>query len=591
MVWSYWQSTLLSSILRFNSFSNSSGTIFVVYFLAFRGTNTNQSMKKRLLLTTVFLTLFFISSSVFSQYQEYIVGRLLDGKTQEPIAFASIRIKDRALGIISNTDGSFKIPLKYKEYGDVIEISSMGYQTKEVLIHDFSIYEINNVRLLPAILELEEAVVTARKKNMKRLSPRTIVQKAIDALFENYPTKPYSQVGYYRDYQLDKEEYVNLNEGILKVYDQGFRAIDSSTTKVSIYDYKENLDFRRDTLARRPYNYSFKGEAKIIDKGYLSSYGGNEFTILRVHNAIRNHSINSYSFVHRFDTDLLKEHVLTREDDSSIGGEALYSIRFERKLPVHSAYGRLYISKYDYSIFKMEYAVYDETKNNSTGLKDKNGSTKRTVFEVTTSYRKQKNTMFLNYISFNNVFRFWEAPKLTLDYVELNFHRMHLPKLNLNKYFNKRSFVLTFSELLNAESVKSLKQFSMNFKGKKVAFDSLLVSENKVMLYPKANTVKQIEMLGEIEFLNKNEGLNERILKVEANNLQDVNGNIIGEWTSKDYNQFREFFVQEVSQSAKLPSDSLFMIKAKPIFEDQPIAKPDNFDDYWMNTPLQKIKN
>jgi hypothetical protein len=121
-------------------------------------------MRKRWPTHLFFLLLLLVSNSILSQQREYINGKLIDAKTQEPIVFASIRIKDRALGVISNVDGSFKIPLKYKEYGDIIEISSIGYQTKEILIQDFLVYELNNVRLQPATIDLEEAVVTAKKK-------------------------------------------------------------------------------------------------------------------------------------------------------------------------------------------------------------------------------------------------------------------------------------------------------------------------------------------------------------------------------------------------------------------------------------------
>ena len=33
------------------------------------------------------------------------------------------------------------------------------------------------------------------------------------------------------------------------------------------------------------------------------------------------------------------------------------------------------------------------------------------------------------------------------------------------------------------------------------------------------------------------------------------------------------------------------MKKDIPIFKEQAIVKPYNFDDYWMNTPLQNVKN
>ncbi|MFS4493844.1 carboxypeptidase-like regulatory domain-containing protein [Maribacter sp. 2308TA10-17] len=547
-------------------------------------------MEKQLLKIVFSLFLVFISNTSFSQQQDYIVGKLLDAKNQEPIAFASIRIKDRALGIISNIDGSFKIPLKYKEYGDIIEISSMGYQTQEILIQDFSIYELNNVRLQPAILELEEAIVSARKKRRRKLSSRDIVQKAIDRLFENYPTKPYSQIGYYRDYQKDKQAYVNLNEGILEVFDQGFKATDSSTTKVSIYNYQENNDFRRDTLARMPYDYSFKKGAKIIDNGYLSAYGGNEFTILRVHNAIRNYKIDSYSFVHRFDTDLLENHTFSRDEDSFIANQALYKIRFRKNLPRHSAYGALYISKDDYAIYKMEYAVYDDAKKNEAGVEDKNGSKKQLVFETNTSYRKTGDKMYLSYISFYNLFKLWEPPKLKLEYVDFRFDKTVYYKMK-DLRMKKRWIVLTFNEILNASHVDDIDKFNLSYKGKKIALKGLLLSDKQVILYPKANTEKQIQLLEEIELVAKRNGLSEEILKIKLSDLKDTKGNYIDEWTNKDYHQFREFFVQQIKPENNSPVNTRFMDMRKPIFDNIPILKPDNFDDYWMNTPLQNIKN
>lgn len=375
------------------------------------------------------LFLLVFSSFLFAQNQEFIAGKLIDANTQEPIAFASIRIKDRALGIISNTDGSFKIPVKYKEYGDIIEISSMGYQSKELIIHDFLIDDINLVALQPRTFELEEAIVVGNKKRQKRLSAQKIVQNSIDRILQNYPIIPYSQVGYYRDYQLDNEEYINLNEAILEVFDQGFKTNDSSTTKVVLYDYKQNSDFRRNTFAERPYDY--KNKTKIVDNGYLPSYGGNEFTILNIHNAIRNYSINAYSFVNRFETDFIQFHDFWKEDNVYIDDKILYSIRFKKIELSYSAYGNILIAQDDFSIYKLSYALYDNSNNNTSGLVDKNGTQKRLIFEVNTAYQKESDKMFLNYISFHNTFKLREPPKLVLQDVELDI--------------KKKSLILTFN--------------------------------------------------------------------------------------------------------------------------------------------------
>ncbi len=536
-------------------------------------------MRKRLQTLLFFLLLLLVSNSVLSQQHEYIIGKLTDARTQEPIAFASIRIKDRALGIISNTDGSFKIPLIYKEYGDIIEISSMGYQTKEILIQDFSVYELNDVRLRPATLKLEEAVVTAERK--KKFTARQIVRRAIRSIPENYPVEPFSTVGYYRDYQLDSLQYVNLNEAILEVFDEGFDAMDSVTTKVKIFDYLENTDFKRDTLALQSYDYQSKKGRKVIDKAFLPSYGGNEFTILRVHDALRNYKIHSYSFVNHLKSDLLSEHRFKKESDTYLDGEPFYTIKFAKLLSDYSAYGTMYISKRNFAIHKMEYTLNDRTKKMSDGMVDKHGTKNQLIFDIITEYRPENDRMYLNYISFHNTFQIWEPPKFILDStsIETDFQR----------------FVMSFNRPPNLQDALNEDNYTLKYKGKKLAFKKIVLDTNDqsrktILMYPKMYPYKSEEMFRSISAVARTGPLDSLFFSSKVYNIHDVDGNLIDEWTSRDYDQFREFFVQEVKPNVKSPADGLFMERRKPIFKDQPITRPDNFNDYWMNTPLQNIK-
>ncbi|WP_422080165.1 carboxypeptidase-like regulatory domain-containing protein [Ulvibacterium sp.] len=537
-------------------------------------------MRKRGPTHLFFLLLLLVSNSVLSQQPEYIIGKLMDSETQEPIAFASIRIKGRALGIISNTDGSFKIPLRYKEYGDVIEISSMGYRTKEILIQDFSISELNDVRLQSATLELEEAVITVKKKKRKKLTAKQIVRRALRAIPENYPVEPFSTVGYYRDYQLDSLGYVNLNEALLEVFDQGFDAMDSVTTKVKIFDYLENTGFRRDTLALQSYDYRFKEGRKVIDKAFLAAYGGNEFTILRVHDALRNYKIDSYSFVHRLKSDLLPEHRFKKESDTYLDDESLYTVKFQKLLLDYSAYGTMYISKRNFAIHKMEYTVYDRTKKLPNGILNMHKTDNELIFEIITEYRPESNRMYLSYISFHNTFQIWDPPKFVLESVTVD------PNL--------QCLVMSFNRTPDLQDALNGDNYILKYKDEKIDFTKIVLDNNDgnrktVLLYPKMYPSKFMSMYttasasrGSVDSL---------VLSTKVSNIRDVDGNLINEWTFRDYNQFREFFVQEVKPNVKSPVDSLFMEKRKPIFKDQPITKPDNFDDYWMNTPLQNIRN
>ena len=544
-------------------------------------------MRKRLATHLFFLLLLLASSSVVSQQPEYIIGKLMDSVAQEPIAFASIRLKDRALGIISNTDGSFKIPQKFKSYGDTLQISSMGYQQKEVLISTLSIDNPITIYLQTSLFELEETVVRGGKK--RRLSAMQIVQRAIENIPKNYPQKLFSTVGYYRDYQLKANEYVNLNEAILEVFDSGFGKIDTTTTLVQIYDYKKNLDFERDTLSDDPYDY--KRSRKIVDNAFLQKYGGNEFTILRVHDAVRNYKVDSYSFVNRFDIDLLQNHLFSKDKSTYINGEPVYTITFRKSNPSfhtgsvkYNAYGVLYISQHDFAIHKMEYIVYDERKRTPRGTFNRHKGRGTLLFEVISEYRRNINKMYLNYISFQNSFILWEPPKFKIDDILIDL------KYEENVVLRDGSIKVLYNRIPREDEAVDPENYQVRFNGKRLKIDKVMVFENSASLFLDMTQEEKNELIAHLSENEKNPIALNKILSIDVKPIYDIDGNELNKWEKRDYNQFREYFVQQVKPNTNLPAQGKFMDKRKPIFGDQPIVRPDNFDDYWMNTPLQNIK-
>ena len=190
-----------------------------------------MKMKEGMNLKAIIFGLLFVTTAPIFGQEDFLRGKLLDAETEEPVVFASIRIKNRTLGVISNLDGSFRVPQRYKALGDTLQVSSMGYIKKDVLISELSSDKINIIELAPRVIALEETVVEAKKKR-KNYSARAIVKKAIEALHDNYPMGSFSTVGYYRDYQYKDGVYINLNEAILEIFDQGFDQTDSQLLKL-----------------------------------------------------------------------------------------------------------------------------------------------------------------------------------------------------------------------------------------------------------------------------------------------------------------------------------------------------------------------
>ncbi len=521
----------------------------------------------------IFALFFLVSFGVFAQQQDYIVGKLFDAKTNEPVVFANIRIKDRAVGIITNVDGSFRIPLKYKAYGDIIEISSMGYETKEVSIDDFSQGELNILTINPAAISLQEVVVKAKGK--RKLSAKQIVQKAIDAIPKNFPSTSFSTVGYYRDYQFKNGEYINLNEAIIEVFDQGFDQLDDDTSEARIFSFDLNENFEQDSLARVAYDYeTYK---KTIRKAYLDAYGGNEFRILRIHDAIRNYNIGSYDYIGALKTDLIKNHDFLRSSDTNSGNETLYGIKFWELKHNYRAHGTIYISKSDFAIHKLEYTMYNNRKTYKGGKKNKHGHRQKVIFDISTEYRRVNDKMYLNYISFHNSFEVRKPPKFALDSTFVN-----MPGGYYTLYFNKP-----------VDSLSAVKQRNYNiiFKQEKFKINKIEVFRDSVKLFGDSNFRNALlNSKGETSTLIRKGQSHEveRLFEVEIKNVRDINGNLVNEPDIQEYQQFREFFAQRIKPDSRAPLDDLFMDKRRPIFDAQPTTKPKDFKEYWMNTPLQE---
>lgn len=522
--------------------------------------------------TRIFLVLLILSITTVSGQSDLLKGKLIDAKTIEPVAFATVRVKGRAIGVVSNADGSFQIPKKFKVHGDTLEISSMGYENREILISTLTVDKIRTIYIQPALFELNEAVVKAKRK--PRLSARQIVRRAIKNIPNNYPRKLFSTIGYYRDYQMQSGDYVNLNEAIFEVFDYGFATVDTARTRVQIFDYKKNNDFKRDSLSERQYDY--KRFQKIIDNAYLKDYGGNEFTILRVHDAIRNYNRSSYSFVDRLDTDLLQNHFFKRENSTYISGEAVYTIDFRKTYPNYTAHGKLYIAHGDYAIHKMEYTLYDDRKKKPKGTLNKHNGRGQLLLDVVTEYRRKYNKMYLNYISAHNSFILMEPPKFKIDYFTVD--------RGLGCY------IVEFNNIPNAIEAVDKKNYTVKFEGKRQQIKSIVVDSNLVYLFPEIKEVYKRVTFAKLSDTQRQKLSLEDLLSIKVKPITDVSGNILNKWQRKNYNQFREFFTQQLKTSTQLPKEGKLMDLRKPIFDNQPISPPENFDDYWMNTPLQKIE-
>lgn len=516
----------------------------------------------------IIVLLFLLCFTLTAQDREFVHGKLVDTETGEPIVFATVQIKGKSQGVITNMDGGFRIPIQFRAAGDTLQISSLGYKKADFSLLRLSPTDINIIRLEPGALLLEEAVVSAKKK--RKLSAKEIVALAIKAIPQNYPLKSFSTLGYYRDYQFKDDTYWNLNEAILEVFDYGFNELDDETTQVKIHQYGLNPNFPEDSLARQAYNY--ETNEKIIDNAHIESFGGNEFSILRIHDAIRNFNTGTYDFVGTMKTDFIKNHVFKKLKDTYMDGGQLHTIAFKSQPPGYLAEGTMYISQTNYAIYKMQYKLYE------TSLKGKEtfGSTKvtegRPIFSVEVEYEPIEDKMFLNFISFNNEFQLNRPPKFLIKDILADAPGGF--------------FSVAFNRPIAINSAKELANYHIRFKGETMDIDKVQVYQDSVRVFPKLKK-GSLNMMSALDVASKRGKFSKELIEIQIKNIQDLEGNVLNENNKQIYKQFREYFVQRVKPNSRAPFDEVYMTKGRPLFMSPSKANARTIKEFWSNTPLQ----
>lgn len=94
-----------------------------------------------------------------------VSGIVFDGNTKDPIIGGSISVKgEQGRGTVTNIDGEFKLDC---HVGDVLVISYIGYDTKEVKVTNLKVY---SIEIYEAAAQLGEVVVTAFGTGQKKAS-------------------------------------------------------------------------------------------------------------------------------------------------------------------------------------------------------------------------------------------------------------------------------------------------------------------------------------------------------------------------------------------------------------------------------------
>ncbi len=196
-----------------------------------------------------------VSASAFAQQSTTTIsGQILDKETNEPIVYASIYIKDLAIGTTSNEEGYFTFYVPKRQEDASIIVSMIGYESIEKKVRTFSDHQ--KIILSSKVNSLDEVVITSTKK--KALTAKDIIKKAYKSIKNNYPNQPYILEGFVRDLQNEDDQYVEYLEFAAKLYYKGYtKQIEPSV---------ELVEVRTSQIAEKhPWNANEERKNSIMD--------------------------------------------------------------------------------------------------------------------------------------------------------------------------------------------------------------------------------------------------------------------------------------------------------------------------------------
>ena len=173
--------------------------------------NLNSTYLIRIFKPIVILLLFMSSSFIFSQSKINISGFVYD-EYAYPVPYSSIGIIEKNIGASSTEEGSFSFFITKNELGDILEISSIGYETFKISVKDFTELIDKKIILKEKITELKEVSVQSSK---------TIVKKALKKLKENTLSSKHILGILYRRWSVEDKICRFFIEQYIDVVDRG----------------------------------------------------------------------------------------------------------------------------------------------------------------------------------------------------------------------------------------------------------------------------------------------------------------------------------------------------------------------------------
>ncbi len=177
-----------------------------------------------------FILFSFIYSNSFSQSRIVIEGSVVDEYEVE-VPYAAVGIIKKNIGVTSTEDGTFSFFVSNNELDDILEISSIGFESFKIKIKDF-IYRDKRIVLKEKVSALEGVIVSAPINNIKL---------AFKLMKENFINNTHQLDILYRRWDVEENICRYFIEHYLTVLEKG---PPSMLRRYSLKESRNSADYR-----------------------------------------------------------------------------------------------------------------------------------------------------------------------------------------------------------------------------------------------------------------------------------------------------------------------------------------------------------
>lgn len=171
---------------------------------------------QRFLLSLLCLSAF--ATDTLGQAFIRLKGEVLDAKTNEPIPYATVRVKGVAVGTITNLSGKYSFWLDKGYTNGTLVVSMVGYHQRELDIEGL-ISEPSNTILLREDARLLKGVTVVSDEQLTGLE---VLKRAVQRIPENYVTSQHQFDAYYRELVTENGAAIKFADAVVTFEQTGY---------------------------------------------------------------------------------------------------------------------------------------------------------------------------------------------------------------------------------------------------------------------------------------------------------------------------------------------------------------------------------